>query len=239
MDIALIGLVTLIAAAVGTLTGFGTSTIMVPVLVSFYPLTQTLFLVGIIHWFGDIWKMLLFRTGVRWRLIVLFGVTGIIATVLGGHLAFRAPAPLLSRLLGAFLLAYVAFILLKSRFEVPQTNATAMVGGAMYGLSAGIFGVGGAVRGAFLAAYNLPKDVYIFTAGAIGFVIDTGRVATYWWEGAQIDNRLWWGLVLFVPISFVGAKIGEMIVGRIPQAKFRAVIAIFLGLIGLKFLLMP
>jgi hypothetical protein len=51
----------------GTLTGFGTSKIMVPVLVFLYLLPQTLFLV-IIHWFGDIWKMLLFRSGIRWRL---------------------------------------------------------------------------------------------------------------------------------------------------------------------------
>ena len=52
---------------------------------------------------------------------------------------------------------------------MPQTNATALTGGALYGMSAGIFfGVGGAVRGAFLVTYDLPKEVYIFTAGAIG-----------------------------------------------------------------------
>jgi hypothetical protein len=56
MDIALIALVTLIASAVGTLTGFGSSTIMVPARVLFDPLPQTLLLVGIVHWFGDIWK---------------------------------------------------------------------------------------------------------------------------------------------------------------------------------------
>ena len=76
MDIALIALLTFVGSLVGTLTGFGTSTVMVPVLVMFYPLPQALLLVGIIHWFGDIWKMLLFRSGVRWRLVLLFGVPG-------------------------------------------------------------------------------------------------------------------------------------------------------------------
>jgi uncharacterized protein len=74
MDIVLIALLTLLASAVGTVTGFSTSTIMVPVLVSFIPLPQTLLLVGIVHWSGDIWKMLLFRQGVRWRLVLLFGI---------------------------------------------------------------------------------------------------------------------------------------------------------------------
>lgn len=163
---------------------------MVPVLVMFYPLPHVLLLVGIVHWFGDIWKMLLFRSGVRWRLLLLFGVPGVVATVLGGLVVFQAPQELLSRVLGAFLLAYVGFILIKRRFKVPQTTTTALTGGALYGLSAGVFGVGGAVRGAFLAAYDLPKDVYIFTAGAIGLAIDTGRLATCWWQGAQLDAPL-------------------------------------------------
>jgi uncharacterized membrane protein YfcA len=239
MEIVLIALVTLIAGAIGTLTGFGTSTVMVPVLVSFYPLTEALFLVGIVHWFGDIWKMLLFRSGVRWRLILLFGLTGVTATALGGLLAFRAPADALSRLLGAFLFGYVVFIFLKRRFEVPQSNAAALAGGALYGLSAGIFGVGGAIRGAFLAAYNLPKDVYIFTAGAIGLVVDSGRLATYWWQGAQLQSQLWWGFLLFVPASFAGAKIAEAVVERVPQERFRGVIAVFLGLVAIKLLLLP
>jgi uncharacterized membrane protein YfcA len=239
MDLALIAALTLVASAVGTLTGFGTSTIMVPVLIFFYPLPQTLFLVGIIHWFGDVWKMLLFRSGIRWRLVLLFGGAGIIATVLGGLLVFRAPEALLSRILGGFLLAYVALIFLKERFAIPQTTLTALVGGGLYGLSAGIFGVGGAVRGAFLSAYNLPKNVYIFTAGAIGLVVDTGRLATYWSEGAQLSSALRWGLLAFIPASFAGAKIAERIVERIPQDKFRTVVAVFLALVSLKLLIFP
>jgi hypothetical protein len=239
MDILLIALLTLLASAVGTVTGFGTSTIMVPVLVSFLPLPQTPLLVGVVHWFGDIWKMLLFRQGVRWHLVLLFGIPGIAMSMVGGFLVFQAPEEVLSRVLGAFLLAYVVFILVKGRFKLPETTATALLGGALYGLTAGVFGVGGAVRGAFLAAYDLPKEVYIFTAGAIGLAIDTGRLATYWWQGAQLDDRLLWGLLLFVPVSFVGAKVAERIVERIPQERFRAVIATLLALIALKLLVFP
>ena len=239
MDIALIALLTLIASAVGTVTGFGTSTIMVPLLVAFLPLPQVLLLVGVIHWFGDIWKMLLFRSGVQWKLILLFGGTGIVATVIGGLLVFQAPEGVLARALGAFLLAYVVFVFIKPRFRIPQTMPTALSGGALYGLSAGIFGVGGAVRGAFLAAYDLPKAVYIFTSGAIGLVVDSGRIVTYWSQGAQFETRLLWGLLLFVPVSFAGAKIAERIVERIPQDRFRLVVAVFLGLVALQLLLFP
>lgn len=239
MDIALIAGLTLVASAVGTISGFGTSTIMVPVLVGFMPLPQVLLLVSIVHWFGDIWKMLLFRSGLRLRLVLLFGIPGLVATALAGSLVFQASETLLSRVLGAFLLAYVAFLFLKGRFEVPQTAATALIGGSLYGFSAGIFGVGGAVRGAFLAAYDLPKGVYIFTSGAIGLAIDTGRIATYLAQGATLETRFWWSLLLLVPISFDGAKIGEQIVHRIPQTRFRLVVAAFLALVGVRLLLAP
>ena len=76
MEIPLIAVVVIIAAGVGTLTGFGTSTIMVPIMLLFYPLPQTLFFVAIIHFCGNIWKLLLFRKGISWRLIGALMVTG-------------------------------------------------------------------------------------------------------------------------------------------------------------------
>jgi uncharacterized membrane protein YfcA len=183
--------------------------------------------------------MLLFRSGIRWKLILLFGGTGIVATVIGGLLVFQAPEAILSRALGAFLLAYVLFILVKPRFHIPQTTPTALFGGALYGLAAGFFGVGGAVRGAFLAAYDLPKAVYIFTSGAIGLVVDSGRIVTYWTQGVPFEPRLLWSLLVLVPVSFAGAKTAERIVDRLPQERFRLIVAICLALVALQLLFFP
>jgi uncharacterized protein len=239
VEIALIALLTFVASGVGTLTGFGTSTIMVPVLAIFFPLPETLLFVGIIHWFGDIWKMALFREGLRRDLILKFGIPGIALTVLGGALVFRVDEETLARILGAALLGYVGFLFVKDRFKVPQNTATAVTGGALYGFSAGVFGIGGAVRGAFLAAFDLPKAVYIATAGAIGLAIDSGRIITYLYEGATLEPRLLWGLLLFVPLSFAGAKVAEKIVHRIPQEHFRTLVAVFLGLAAARLLIFP
>lgn len=57
MELVSIALLTLVAAAIGTITGFGTSTIMIPVLVVFFLPVEAIFLVAIIHWFGNIWKI--------------------------------------------------------------------------------------------------------------------------------------------------------------------------------------
>lgn len=235
----LIALLVVGASIVGTLSGFGTSSIMVPTLLFFFPLSQTLLFVGIIHWAVDVWKVSLFRQGLRWRLILLFGVPGVALTFLGARLMFSFPEAVLSQTLGGFLLAYVAFLFLNPSLKIPQSDATAVAGGALSGFSAGIFGVGGAIRGAFLAAFSLPKAVYIATAGAIGFAVDATRVTTYVLGGAVLPPHLLWGLFLFIPASFLGAWIARKLVDRIPQGRFRSVVALFLLLVGARLLLFP
>ena len=118
MEILLILCVVIIASCVGTMTGFGTSTIMVPVLLFFYPVPQTLLFVGIIHWFGNIWKLILFRKGFQWKLILSFGIPGIAATFLGASLVFSISATILSRILGVFLICYVVYLFVKSSFRI-------------------------------------------------------------------------------------------------------------------------
>lgn len=237
MTIIYITLLTIVASCIGTLTGFGTSTIMVPVLLLFFPLPQTLLLVGIIHWFGDIWKMVLFKKGFYWKLVLSFGIAGTITTFFGARIVFKVSQSLLSQILGGFLVLYVVFLFLKPTFKVAKNTAIAISGGALSGFFAGLFGIGGAVRSVFLSAFNLPKAVYIATAGAIALVIDTTRIATYLSFGARLQANLLWGLFLFIPTSFIGAYIAKQIVNHIPQNKFRQVIVVFLFLVGVKLLL--
>ena len=154
MEIFYIALLTMFASCIGTLTGFGTSTIMVPVLLFFLPLTQTLLLVGVIHWFGDIWKILLFREGLQWKLILTFGIAGITTTYLGANIVFSVSPKILSQILGGFLLFYVIFLFLKPTFKIPKNSLTAISGGALSGFFAGLFGVGGAIRGVFLSVFD-------------------------------------------------------------------------------------
>lgn len=239
MEIVLILPVVIVANAIGTLTGFGLSSVMVPVMALFYPLPEALLFVGVIHWFGDIWKLVLFREGIHWRLILSFGLPGILAAVLGASLVFRIPGIVLSRILGAFLVFYVVLLALRSSFKIKQTVATGIAGGALSGFLAGLFGMGGAVRGLFLSTFDLPKAVYLATAGTIALIIDTARLATYLAQGSRLVPPLLWGMLLFVPASFLSAKLAKRIVDKIPQAHFRTVVAVFLLLMGIKLLVWP
>lgn len=239
LELTLISVLTLVASVVGTMTGFGMSTIMIPVLLFMYPLPQTLLLVGVIHFAGNIWKMVFFHRGLQWKLLLLFGIPSVLASYLGATLTSEVDEQLLLRILGAAFLIYTMFLFLHSTWRIRANTTTAVSGGIVSGFMAGMFGVGGAVRGAFLRAFDLSKDAFIFTAAAIALVTDSTRLITYTADQINLPSGLWQGMVLFLPVSLLGSWIGQRIVRRLPKSAFRTVVAVFLGLSGLKFLLYP
>jgi hypothetical protein len=235
----LIGL-TFLASIVGTVTGFGTSTIMVPILVFFFPLPVTLLFVGIIHWFGDIWKILLFSRAIKWRLTIFFGIPAIFASYLGASLVISIPEDILLRILGGFLLVYSIFSLfVRISFKSEKHSGIAVLGGFSSGFIVGIVGVGGEVRAAFLSAFNLPKEVYLATIGVIAFVTDLTRLGTYLYNEIRLPSLLLTSLIILIPVSFIGAKIAQRIVYKVPERHFQKAVLITLFLLGVKLLIIP
>lgn len=131
VEAALLVLLTLVASTVGTTTGFGISTIMIPVMAVFVPLPVALMFVGIIHLFGDAWNMLLFKGGLRWRLILGFGIPGMAASYAGAALTVAAGDLEVKKILGLFLMAYVIFLFVNRTWALPGNNITAVAGGLL------------------------------------------------------------------------------------------------------------
>jgi len=115
----------------------------------------------------------------------------------------------------------------------------AVSSGALTGFFAGIFGIGGEINAVALSAFNLEKAVYIATAGAIAFMIDSTRIATYIEGGIRLDPAILSGLLIFIPVSLIGAMVGKRWVEKIPPEKFRNLVAVFIFLFGLKLVIFP
>lgn len=223
--IPIIAIVTLGSSIIGTLAGFGISTIMMPVLAFLLPYQEALLLVGIVHFFGDISKMIYFRKGLRWHLLITFGLSGIIASFVGARFAYLLPGQMPTRILGIFLFIYSVYLLTNQSWKLPKKTGTEIVGGAISGFLAGLVGIGGATRSAFLAPFNLTKEVYIFTAGAIGFLVDSTRITTYLAQGQTLSTQLLLGMIIFIPMSFLGGFIAKQFANKIPENRFRQFIS--------------
>ena len=239
MEMITLALAVFLASGIGVATGFGFSVVLFPVLLLFFPFAEMLLFVGILHLATDVWKVTLFAKGIRKNLILLFGAVGAVAAVIGAELSLDASEVILSRLFGGVLIGYAVFAFAAPRFKIRRSLTSQVVGGGISGFLAGLFGIGGPARSAVLAAYDLPKVVYVATSGAIALMIDIPRVAVYFIEGTRVTPQLLSWMVVFIPATFLGALAAKRLLHAIPQQRFQQFILTFLMLIGIKLFLFP
>lgn len=113
---------------------------------------------------------------------------------------------------------------------IKQSNSNLYIGGAASGFLAGLTGTGGAVRGITLAAFGLPKDVFIATSALIDLGVDSSRAAVYVGNGYFKTEHLF--LIPFlIGISIAGSYIGKLILALTSERVFKyIVLAVIIGI---------
>ena len=205
----------------------------------FFPTAEALLFVSMIHWFNAIWRLIAFREGFHIKLVLSYGIVGIIAAHFGAKTFFVIDEDLVKKVIAGFLLFYSFFLYFKPSFRLKFTMFNSAIAGSISGFIAGLIGMGGSIRGAFLSAFNFEKTVYLANAALILVLIDSSRMATYVSQGLSFENLLgmsWTQIFTSIACSFIGVQIGKRIVTNIPQKFFRIVIAVFLLAIGIKLL---
>lgn len=104
-------IVAFLSIVVGTVAGFGTSTIFLPVALFFLDFKIALVLVAIAHISGNVGAVTFFRQGMDKRLIILFGLPSIILTIIWAYIVIFIPQLTLKVLLGMFLLIFSVYSL--------------------------------------------------------------------------------------------------------------------------------
>ena len=233
-------LVAFLSIIIGTVAGFGTSTIFLPVALLFVDFRTALVLVAITHLSANLGAATFFRHGLDKRLILLFGVPSIFITIIGAYMVAYVPQNILIIILGIFLLIFSLLLLIKPNFKVQKSDTNTIVGGALSGFLQGLLGIGGPLRGAFLISYNLDKYKYIATLAAIAVIIDVTRIPIYL-SNNLLEPQYYIYIPLLVVMGIVGSYLGKRIVVFIPQYVFKRVVlvaivfaSLFLILGGLK-----
>ncbi|MDD3715553.1 MAG: sulfite exporter TauE/SafE family protein [Candidatus Marinimicrobia bacterium] len=225
----------LLAEVVGTMAGFGSSTIFLPVTLFFYDFRTALVLVAIFHMSGNIGRIAFFRHGFDKKMLLRFGLPSVVLTLAGALLVQYISQPLLKFILGIFLIIYVILFLWKPQLKAKPGIRNSLIGGGLSGFFAGLIGTGGALRGAFLSSFNLEKSVYISTAAAISLAVDITRIPVYFSSGFLPREMLIYIPFLFL-VAIAGSFIGKKIVNKIPQKIFRKIVLICIGLVSIKFI---
>ena len=222
----------LVAEIIGTIGGFGSSVFFVPLGNFYFDFYSVLGLTAIFHLSSNLSKIFLFKKGLNKRLLLYIGLPSVVFVVVGGILSKFLNSYFLEIFLGLFLVGLSSLFLIKSKIVVPPKNKNAIIGGSLSGISAGLLGTGGAIRGLTMAAFNLEKSVFIATSAFIDFMIDFSRTFVYYNNGYIHKHDLKYVPFLFI-IGLLGTYLGKKMLDYIPQSRFRRLSLYLILIIGI------
>ncbi len=223
-----------LAEIIGTVAGFGSSTIFLPLALLFLDFRTALVLVAIFHIFGNIGRISFFTKGLDRGILLKFGLPSVAFTIIGAFLVPLIPQNTLKGILGMFLIFYSIHSLWKEDFRVKASTLNSLIGGGLSGFLAGLIGTGGALRGVFLTGFGLAKEKYIASAAAIALAVDITRLPLYLSQGFLKNQYFWYIPILFV-LALAGSFAGKQIVKLFPYQIFRKIVLVAILLVGVKF----
>ncbi len=225
-------LLALLAEVLGTVGGFGSSLFFVPIASFFFDFDSVLGITALFHLSSNIAKISLFRKGFDKRLIIQIGIPAVLFVILGAFLSRFVDNTYLSLALSIFLISISILLLVFKNFILKPTFVNSISGGALSGITAGLLGTGGAIRGLTLSAFNLEKEVFVATSAIIDLGIDLSRSVVYFSNGFMHKHDMYLVPILFV-VSIVGTFIGKKILNRFSQSQFKYIVLSLILLVGI------
>lgn len=213
-------LLAFISEILGTISGFGSSILFVPIASVFFDFKTVLAITAVFHVFSNFSKITLFRKGIRKDIVLKLGIPAVIFVTFGAYLTTFLPTKEIEIGMNIVLIFLAIFLLIKFNKPIQQSNKNLYLGGISSGFLAGITGTGGAIRGITLAAFQLPKEIFIATSALIDLGVDTSRAIIYTSNG-YFEKEYIILIPFLIIISFLGSYIGKLILNKTSETIFR------------------
>jgi hypothetical protein len=250
MEIIIISLAAFIIAILTFFSGFGLGTILTPVFMIFFPVELAIGLTGIVHFFNNIFKLILVGKNADKAVLLRFGIPAVIAAIVGSWLLLNISdsAPLFSyemigktfevfpvKFIISILLVIFASIELIPYFNKLQFDKEKLsIGGALSGFFGGLSGNQGALRSAFLIKAGLSKEAFIGTAVVVSTFVDFTRLSVYAtrFTKAGLNENLTL-VVCATAAGIAGAYIGNKLLKKVTMHFLQVTVAVMLIVISI------
>lgn len=229
-------LLALLAEIIGTMGGFGSSLLFVPIASYFLDFQSVLGITAIFHVVSNLSKIVLFRKGIDKNLLIYLGIPAVVFVLFGAYLSKYVVSTNLEIVLAIFLIATSVYLLIFKKFHIQPNKRNSVIGGVLSGGVAGLIGTGGAIRGITLAAFSLKTEAFIATSAIIDFGVDSTRGIVYWMNGYVHPHDLYLVPFLF-GIGIVGTYIGKRLLALVSEQKFKVFVLILILITGVSTLL--
>ena len=236
METTLLFVVAFFAAVVASVTGFGSATILIPFAGLLIDLKQAIVLVAFFHCFSNIFRLATLRRSVDRRLVLVYGIPSITFAILGAWVFGSVNVDALAMGFACFIVVFALYSFVKPSLTLPDRNGVLVLGGCLSGITAGLIGLGGAIRSMFLISTSIEREVYIATSAAIATMVDISRISVYLAEG-DLDSEYYWYVLPLVAIAFLGTRVGIRIMHRLPGLMLKQAVLALLVVVGMKMIL--
>jgi hypothetical protein len=213
----------LLSEIIGTVSGFGSSILFVPIASLFFDFKTVLGITAVFHVFSNLSKIVLFRKGINKEIALKLGIPAVVFVMIGAWLTTLIPTEKLSLFMNMAIVLLSIYLMINFNKPIQQNNTNLYIGGTVSGFLAGLVGTGGAIRGITLAAFQLPKEIFIATSALIDLGVDSSRAAIYVSSGYFKKEYLF--LIPFlIGISILGSYIGKLILVKTSERIFRVIV---------------
>lgn len=213
-------LLALISEIIGTISGFGSSIMFVPLASMFFDFKTVLGITAVFHVFSNLSKIALFRKGIDKDMVLRLGIPSVGFVVIGALFTSVIPIKIMDLLMSIVIFILAMYLIINYQKKIEPSRSNLFFGGAISGLLAGLVGTGGAVRGLTLSAFHLPKDIFIATSAMIDLGVDASRAIVYIGSG-YFHHEHFFLIPFLILISIAGSYIGKVLLKYTSETTFR------------------
>jgi len=250
MEIIIISITAFATAVLTFFSGFGLGTILTPVFMLFFPVELAIALTGIVHFFNNMFKLILVGRNASKEILIRFGIPAVIAAFLGSFvlLSISNISPLFTYnafgkefevypikfIISLLLIFFATMDLIPCLQKLQFGKDKLILGGILSGFFGGLSGNQGALRSVFLMKVGLSKEAFIGTAVVVSTFVDFTRLgvyATHFEKSGLIENL---DLVIWATLSAIsGAYLGNKLLKKVTVKFLQVLTAILLILISI------
>ena len=228
--------VAVLAGATAAIAGFGVGSLLTPLLAARLGTGLAVAAVAIPHAVASALRGWRLRSAIDWSVLRGFGVLSAAGGLAGGLLYARLGNRILTAILGVLLIATAIAGVSGWTGRGRPGGWRAHLLGVLSGLFGGVVGNQGGLRAAALLTFGLAPVTFVATSTMTGLMVDAARTPIYLVRagGSLLGVR---DLILAATAGVVtGTLLGERLLFGLSADRFRRLIAVLIGLVGVLLL---
>ncbi len=220
MDILFVLIVGLVAGTVSGIVGFGSSIMLMPVLVISYGPRQAVPIMAVAAIMANLSRILVWWREVDWRAVAAYSITGVPAAAAGARTLLVLPPHIVEAALGAFFLLMIPVRrwLAAKAFKLELRHLAII--GLVIGYLTGIVVTTGPITAPVFLAYGLVKGAFLATEAAGSLAVYLSKAVVFRTFGALPGEAIMKGLLIGSSLM-AGSYIAKRFVLKLEPAQFR------------------